>query len=277
MRSSHPRTAAARPGHGAGGQVDLASRGAVRRDVRAARCGSPTTCTPRTRPSTLNAIRALGADVSVESSGEVVIRGVGLSGARSPGAAIDVGNAGTLMRLLPGWLAAQEGREFELDGDASIRTRPVDRIAEPLRQMGADITATDGRFAPFVVRGTALKRDRLRAAGRERAGEVVRADRGPVGGRHDDRHRAGAEPRPHRADARRPRASRSCGPGRRSACRGVSALRGAEPDGPRRPVVGGVHVHGRRARSRGRACSSATSARTGRGSASCASSSGWAA
>jgi 3-phosphoshikimate 1-carboxyvinyltransferase len=106
--------------------------------------------------STLNAIRALGAEVSVEDSGEVVIRGVGLNGARSPGAAIDVGNAGTLMRLLPGWLAAQERREFELDGDASIRTRPVDRIAEPLRRMGADITATDGRFAPFVVRGTAL-------------------------------------------------------------------------------------------------------------------------
>jgi 3-phosphoshikimate 1-carboxyvinyltransferase len=108
--------------------------------------------------STLNAMRALGADVSVLASGEVVIHGVGLEGARVAGAVpIDVGNAGTLMRLLPGWLAAQEGRSFELDGDASIRRRPVDRIAEPLGRMGAVIEPTDGRFPPFVVRGTALR------------------------------------------------------------------------------------------------------------------------
>ena len=108
--------------------------------------------------STLDAVRALGAEVSVDgASGEVVVRGVGLGGARSPDRPIDVGNAGTLMRLLPGWLAAQEGRTFSLDGDASIRRRPVDRIAEPLGRMGAVIEATDGRFPPFVVRGTALR------------------------------------------------------------------------------------------------------------------------
>jgi 3-phosphoshikimate 1-carboxyvinyltransferase len=107
--------------------------------------------------STLDAVRALGAEVSVSSSGEVVVRGVGLGGARSPGTAIDVGNAGTLMRLLPGWLAAQEGRAFTLDGDASIRRRPVDRIAEPLGRMGAVLEPTDGRFPPLHVRGTALR------------------------------------------------------------------------------------------------------------------------
>jgi 3-phosphoshikimate 1-carboxyvinyltransferase len=107
--------------------------------------------------STLDAMRALGADVTIDAgSGDVVVRGVGLRGARDPGRAIDVGNAGTLMRLLPGWLAAQDGRAFELDGDASIRRRPVDRIALPLREMGAVIEATDGRFPPFVVRGTPL-------------------------------------------------------------------------------------------------------------------------
>jgi 3-phosphoshikimate 1-carboxyvinyltransferase len=109
--------------------------------------------------STLAAVRALGAEVTVDGasgSGEVVVRGVGLDGAREPGAPIDVGNAGTLMRLLPGWLAAQEGRVFTLDGDASIRQRPVDRIAAPLGLMGAVIEPTDGRFPPFVVRGTAL-------------------------------------------------------------------------------------------------------------------------
>jgi 3-phosphoshikimate 1-carboxyvinyltransferase len=60
------------------------------------------------------------------------------------------------MRLLPGWLAAQEGRIFVLDGDSSIRLRPVDRIAAPLALMGAQIEATEGRFAPFVVYGTRL-------------------------------------------------------------------------------------------------------------------------
>jgi len=107
--------------------------------------------------STLDALRAVGALVEDHEDGTVVVRGVGLREAREPGGPIDVGNAGTLMRLLPGWLAAQEGRIFVLDGDSSIRRRPVDRIAEPLRLMGADIRATDGRFPPFVVYGTPLE------------------------------------------------------------------------------------------------------------------------
>src|ERR1700674_385197 len=88
--------------------------------------------------STLDAVRALGALVEVRGD-EVVVRGTGLREAREPDGPIDVGNAGTLMRLLPGWLAAQDGRSFTLDGDDSIRRRPVDRIVEPLRQMGAKL------------------------------------------------------------------------------------------------------------------------------------------
>jgi 3-phosphoshikimate 1-carboxyvinyltransferase len=106
--------------------------------------------------STLEAVQALGA--LVEQRGEeVVVRGTGLREAREPEGPIDVGNAGTLLRLLPGWLAAQAGRSFTLDGDDSIRRRPVDRIAEPLRLMGADIEPTGGRFAPLVVRGSRLR------------------------------------------------------------------------------------------------------------------------
>ena len=105
--------------------------------------------------STLGALRALGALVEVRRD-EVVVRGVGLREAREPTNPIDVGNAGTLMRLLPGWLAAQEGRAWILDGDASIRRRPVDRIAEPLRRMGARIEATEDRFPPFTVFGSRL-------------------------------------------------------------------------------------------------------------------------
>jgi 3-phosphoshikimate 1-carboxyvinyltransferase len=106
--------------------------------------------------STLDAVRALGALVEV-NGGDVVVRGTGLREAREPEAPIDVGNAGTLLRLLPGWLAAQEGRSFTLDGDESIRRRPVDRIMAPLEQMGAALSARAGRFAPLAVHGARLR------------------------------------------------------------------------------------------------------------------------
>jgi 3-phosphoshikimate 1-carboxyvinyltransferase len=106
--------------------------------------------------STLQAVRALGALVEVRGE-EVVVRGTGLREAREPDGPIDVGNAGTLLRLLPGWLVAQDGRSFTLDGDDSIRRRPVDRIAEPLRQMGAEVRASGGRFPPLEVRGGHLR------------------------------------------------------------------------------------------------------------------------
>jgi 3-phosphoshikimate 1-carboxyvinyltransferase len=123
--------------------------------------------------STLAAIRGLGATVSEGVSdgptgGKVAhtatnpptaidlrVRGLGLRGAAP--AVIDVGNAGTLLRLLPGWLAGQPGGEWTLDGDESIRRRPVDRIAEPLRLMGADVTAREDRLAPLSVRGSRLR------------------------------------------------------------------------------------------------------------------------
>jgi len=105
--------------------------------------------------STLAALRELGVIVEVRGC-EVLIRGCGLRDAQQPDSVIDVGNAGTLMRLLPGWLAFQAGSSFTLDGDDSIRRRPVDRIAEPLELMGARIDARDGRFPPFTVRGASL-------------------------------------------------------------------------------------------------------------------------
>ena len=115
--------------------------------------------------ASLNAIRALGARVetvdaqrtsSAGTGGSMVIHGPGLRAA-TPGAAIDVGNAGTLLRLLPGWLAGQpEGGSWTLDGDASIRRRPVDRIARPLARMGARLDAREGRFPPLRVSGRAL-------------------------------------------------------------------------------------------------------------------------
>jgi 3-phosphoshikimate 1-carboxyvinyltransferase len=105
--------------------------------------------------ATLEAVRALGAAVELDRA-DVVVGGVGLRGAREPDRAIDVQNSGTLLRLLPGWLAGQEGRRVTLDGDESIRSRPVDRIALPLRQMGAQIECTDERLPPLTIFGAAL-------------------------------------------------------------------------------------------------------------------------
>jgi 3-phosphoshikimate 1-carboxyvinyltransferase len=104
--------------------------------------------------STLAAVQALGALVE-RRDGSLVLRGAGLRAA-APADVIDVGNAGTLMRLLPGWLAGQPGGSWTLDGDASIRRRPVDRIAAPLALMGGRIEAREGRFPPFTVAGGPL-------------------------------------------------------------------------------------------------------------------------
>jgi 3-phosphoshikimate 1-carboxyvinyltransferase len=107
--------------------------------------------------ATLEAIRAVGAVVEIRPD-EVFIRGTGLRAAGEVDDPIDVANAGTLMRLLPGWLAGQPGGlQWTIDGDASIRRRPVDRIAEPLRLMGGRIDATDGRYPPFTVYGSDLR------------------------------------------------------------------------------------------------------------------------
>jgi 3-phosphoshikimate 1-carboxyvinyltransferase len=109
--------------------------------------------------STLRAIETLGAGVRADAgpggSLTVEIEGVGLRGPQAP-APIDAGNAGTLIRLLAGWLAPQVGRAFELDGDASIRARPMGRIAEPLTAMGARIATRDG-LPPLRIEGAALR------------------------------------------------------------------------------------------------------------------------
>ena len=106
--------------------------------------------------STIDAVRTLGVQVDDVADDELVVHGVGLRGLRQPESPIDAGNAGTLMRLLPGILAGQEGR-FELTGDDSLRARPMDRVAEPLKRMGARIETTSGR-PPVVIEGTdALK------------------------------------------------------------------------------------------------------------------------
>ena len=102
----------------------------------------------------LAAVRALGAEVREPESGTVRIAGRGLRGLAPPADPIDCGNAGTVLRLLSGILAGQDGR-FELVGDESLSSRPV-RVDEPLRQMGARVETTEGR-PPVTIEGARLQ------------------------------------------------------------------------------------------------------------------------
>jgi 3-phosphoshikimate 1-carboxyvinyltransferase len=102
--------------------------------------------------STINAFRAMGVSIE-ERSDEIIVHGKGLGGLREPSNVIDCGNSGTTMRLLSGVLS---GCPFfsVLTGDDSLRQRPMQRVAVPLRQMGARIFGRqDGKFAPLAIGG----------------------------------------------------------------------------------------------------------------------------
>ena len=103
----------------------------------------------------LEAVRKLGAEVGEPEQGTVRIRGRGLRGLVAPDEPIDCGNAGTVLRLLSGILAGQDGRSFELIGDESLSSRPV-RVEEPLGQMGARVETNDGR-PPVTIEGANLR------------------------------------------------------------------------------------------------------------------------
>ena len=105
---------------------------------------------------TLAAVRAFGAEVSSPSSQSVAVDG-GPDRLHEPSEVVDVGNSGTSIRLLAGWAAALDGLTV-LCGDESIARRPMDRVADPLRQMGARIDGRQGgRLPPLVIRGGALQ------------------------------------------------------------------------------------------------------------------------
>ena len=100
--------------------------------------------------ATLHAVESMG--VRIERDGhDVVIHGVGKYGLQRPLTPLDCGNSGTSMRLLAGLLSAQSF-DTELTGDQSLSKRPMDRIRRPLLQMGADVTAIEGR-PPLLIRG----------------------------------------------------------------------------------------------------------------------------
>jgi 3-phosphoshikimate 1-carboxyvinyltransferase len=101
---------------------------------------------------TVAAFRAMGVSMEGPRGGHLIVHGVGLDGLKAPDRPLDMGNSGTAMRLMAGVLAAQ-AFESELTGDASLSRRPMERVAAPLRSMGASIeTAADGR-PPLKISG----------------------------------------------------------------------------------------------------------------------------
>ena len=163
-------------------QVDLAPRGADRRDGGGRRAGSSDYLDAADTRSTLDAVRALGAAVDAEPDGERIAerRGSAASGCAARARRGERSTSATRARCCGSFPAGSRGRaagEWTLDGDESIRRRPVDRIAEPLRLMGATVECRDERLPPLRVEGADLRGDLVRAAGGERAGEVVRAAR----------------------------------------------------------------------------------------------------
>jgi len=105
--------------------------------------------------STLACMAALGAEV-VESGADVRIRGRGLNGLTAPITDLDTGNSGSTIRMLSGILAAQPFTS-RIAGDESLARRPMDRVMKPLAEMGASISARDGRYTPLEIRGSKLR------------------------------------------------------------------------------------------------------------------------
>lgn len=102
--------------------------------------------------ATVAAFRALGVVIDGPEDGEVAVHGVGLHGLQAPAAPLDMGNSGTSMRLIAGLLAGQ-GFDSELTGDVSLCKRPMGRVIEPLRLMGANIEGTAEGRPPLRIRG----------------------------------------------------------------------------------------------------------------------------
>src|SRR5579884_1760143 len=104
--------------------------------------------------STLGCVRALGIEVE-EQGTTVTIQGGGLNGWNAPSGDLDAGNSGSTIRMMSGLLAGQSfpSRIF---GDESLSRRPMDRVMNPLAQMGAHIEARENRFPPLLIRGGAL-------------------------------------------------------------------------------------------------------------------------
>jgi 3-phosphoshikimate 1-carboxyvinyltransferase len=107
--------------------------------------------------ATVGAMRQLGVEIDVRTPTELVVHGRGIDGLQEPNSVLDCANSGTTIRLLTGLLAGQQFTSF-LNGSAQIRRRPMNRIVNPLRGMGADIMGRqNGNYAPLGIRPVRLR------------------------------------------------------------------------------------------------------------------------
>ncbi|QNU65198.1 bifunctional prephenate dehydrogenase/3-phosphoshikimate 1-carboxyvinyltransferase [Vreelandella titanicae] len=104
--------------------------------------------------ATLQAFREMGVAIEGPHQGRVTIHGVGMHGLKAPAGPLYVGNSGTAMRLFSGLLAGQ-AFDSELTGDESLTKRPMGRVADPLRLMGATIDTAEGGRPPLKIHGGA--------------------------------------------------------------------------------------------------------------------------
>ena len=109
--------------------------------------------------STAECLRSMGVKISPIKKGEVIeVEGVGLNGLKEPEDILDCGNSGTTMRLIIGLLAGQPDHHFILTGDKSLRNRPMKRVGQPLKIMGAKVSGRcGGEFAPLAITGKKLR------------------------------------------------------------------------------------------------------------------------
>jgi 3-phosphoshikimate 1-carboxyvinyltransferase len=106
--------------------------------------------------ATIKAFEKMGVTIEGKGTSKVIIHGVGLDGLKEPDDILDMGNSGTSTRLIAGILAGQPFYSV-MTGDNSLRRRPMKRVAEPLRQMGAQIYGRKGDLAPLSIIGGNLK------------------------------------------------------------------------------------------------------------------------
>ncbi len=149
--------------------------------------------------ATVKCLQSLGVEIERDGS-SLTVKGVGKKGFTTPATPLDCENSGTTMRLMAGVLA---GQNFDsvLIGDKSLQKRPMKRVMDPLRSMGAADRRCRKPSAAAVIRKTAAKSDRFRAYRRFSTDKIMRSDRRAECGRRNVRARKNPDSRSYRADA----------------------------------------------------------------------------
>ena len=138
------------------GDKSISHRYAILAALAEGRSGIANFSTAADCRSTLGCLERLGVEIKIGREPNVEITGVGLTGLKAPKRALDAENSGSTMRMLAGVLAGQPFKST-LTGDASLRRRPMRRVIEPLRKMGAEIHSRDGHRAPLEIHGGNLR------------------------------------------------------------------------------------------------------------------------